>query len=93
MTREEAIEYWNNHYEVGNVEQNEAVYMAIMALKFRSNENECRTCEYGEVYNDAWCRCQHPVIKGCRVKISGGCEVEKLEKVRKEYMKMRKESE
>lgn len=33
MTKEEAIEYWNNHYEVGNTEQNEAVYMAISALE------------------------------------------------------------
>ena len=55
-------------------------------------KDKCRTCEYGEVYNDSWCKCQHPAIKGCRVKISGGCEVEKLEKLREEYMKMKKES-
>ena len=52
-------------------------------------QGKCRTCEYGEVYNDSWCKCQHPVIKGCRVEMSGGCEVEKLEKVREEYMKMK----
>ena len=33
MTREEAIVYWNNHFEDGNTEQNDAVYMAIQALK------------------------------------------------------------
>lgn len=33
MTREEAIAYWNNHYESGNTEQNDAVYMAIQALE------------------------------------------------------------
>ena len=32
MTREEAIVYWKNHYESGNTEQNDAVYMAIQAL-------------------------------------------------------------
>ena len=33
MTREQAIIYWSNHYEAGNTEQNDAVYMAIQALK------------------------------------------------------------
>ena len=33
MTREEAIEYWNNHYRVGDKEQNDAVYMAVKALE------------------------------------------------------------
>lgn len=33
MTREEAIVYWNNHFESGNTEQNDAVYMAIQALE------------------------------------------------------------
>ena len=33
MTREEAITYWENHYESGNTEQNDAVYMALKALK------------------------------------------------------------
>lgn len=36
----------------------------------------CRTCKYGECYNDAWCRCTYPKISGCRVKIENGCEVE-----------------
>lgn len=33
MTREEAIVYWNNHFEAGNTEQNDAVHMAIQALE------------------------------------------------------------
>ena len=33
MSREEAIAYWENHYESGNTEQNDAVYAAIQALR------------------------------------------------------------
>lgn len=33
MTKEEAIAYWENHYENGNTEQNDAVYAAIKALR------------------------------------------------------------
>ena len=33
MTKEEAIVYWSNHYEEGNTEQNDAVYLALQALK------------------------------------------------------------
>lgn len=33
MTREEAIAYWKNHYESGNTEQNDAVYLALQALE------------------------------------------------------------
>ena len=61
--------------------------------KVRQFKNyECRTCKDGEVYNDEWCRCQHPLIKGCRVKMSDGCEAKKLIKAQKEYEQMRKES-
>ena len=33
MTREEAIAYWNNHFETGNTEQNDAVYLALQAFE------------------------------------------------------------
>jgi len=37
----------------------------------------CRTCKYGEIYNDEWCRCTHYQISGCRVRINDGCVVER----------------
>ena len=33
MTNRDAIEYFQNHQEVGNKEQNDAVYLAIKALR------------------------------------------------------------
>jgi hypothetical protein len=62
-------------------ELKEALDMAISALEQQSCEDAvsrepCRTCKYGEIYNDEWCRCTYPKISGCRVKIKNGCEVE-----------------
>ena len=41
----------------------------------------CRTCKYGEIYNDAWCRCTHYRISGYRLPIKNGCEVENCYKI------------
>ena len=108
MTREEAISILQDDayflYEDDSPYNRQAYDMAISALE-ELNElkqikitmpntpcYECRTCKDGEIYNDAWCRCQHPLIKGCRVKMSDGCEANKLIKAQEEYEQMRKES-
>lgn len=53
---------------------------------------KCKTCKYGECYNDAWCRCTHPQISGVRVNITRGCEVEQMYGIKEPY-KAGKESE
>ena len=84
MTREEAIinlKVMKEHTLAGNWYEEEALEMAISALEQQPCEDAvsrepCRTCKYGEIYNDEWCRCTYPKISGCRVRMRKGCEVE-----------------
>ena len=48
-------------------------------------QGKCRTCKYGEVYNDSWCRCQHPIIGGARIEISDNCIAEEVIEVNIKY--------
>lgn len=48
-------------------------------------QGKCRTCKYGEVYNDSWCRCQHPIIGGVRTEISDNCIAEEVIEVNRKY--------
>ena len=92
MTREEAI-YILYGIRADNLnlddpytkDKYDALNMAISALEHQKEENECMTCKYGEVYNEEWCRCQHPLIKGCRVKMDDGCEAKKVEEAQDEF--------
>ena len=38
----------------------------------------CRDCKYGNCYNEDWCGCYHPVLKGANVQIKIYCAVELL---------------
>ena len=48
-------------------------------------QGKCRTCKYGEVYNDSWCKCRYPLINGLRVEISDKCEAEELIELDRKY--------
>ena len=42
----------------------------------KDNNEPCRECKYGNCYNEDWCECYHPMIKGGKVQIKCGCVVE-----------------
>ena len=47
------------------------------------NNEPCRECKYGNCYNEDWCECHHPMIRGSKVQIKCGCIVELWKKFNK----------
>lgn len=45
----------------------------------------CRTCKYGEIYNDSWCKCHDPLTDGIMVEISDNCIAEEVREVNRKY--------
>jgi len=39
---------------------------------------KCRTCKYGEIYNDIWCKCHDPLLDGAMVKMTDQCRAEEI---------------
>ena len=47
----------------------------------------CRTCKYGEVYNDLWCKCHDPLTDGIMVKMTDKCVSEEVLELNRRYKK------
>lgn len=58
---------------------------ALFSVQPKQKTGRCRTCKYGEIYNDSWCKCRHPLIDGLRVEISDKCEAEEVIELNRRY--------
>lgn len=38
---------------------------------------DCYKCQYARIFDDGWCKCSHPYIKGNHILMKYGCIVEK----------------
>lgn len=46
---------------------------------------KCRTCKYGEIYNDLWCKCHDPLLDGVMVKMTDQCRAEEIIELNRKY--------
>lgn len=46
---------------------------------------KCRTCKYGEIYNDLWCKCHDPLLDGVMVKMTDQCRAEEIIDLNRKY--------
>ncbi len=85
MTREEAIEVIEQDIPCErDKDLIEALYIAIKALEKKPTE-KCRTCRYGEIYNDIWCKCHDPLLNGATVKMTEKCRAEEIIELNRKF--------
>jgi hypothetical protein len=48
-------------------------------------KGKCRTCKYGEIYNDLWCKCHDPLLNGVMVKMTDQCRAEEIIDLNRKY--------
>ena len=50
----------------------------VEQMGFSTGFEKCRTCKYGEIYNDLWCKCHDPLLNGAMVKMTDQCRSEEI---------------
>lgn len=71
-------------------------YLAIQNLppvRPQEQTGKCRTCKYGEIYNDLWCKCHDPLLDGVMVKMTDQCRAEEIIDLNRKYRAERSDKE
>ena len=87
MTREEKIAVLKDIIEGEIIHPQVRKSVGEWAIKALEQEptGKCRTCKYGEIYNDLWCKCHDPLLNGVMVKMTDQCRAEEIIDLNRKY--------
>ena len=65
----------------------------LPSVRPQEQTGKCRTCKYGEIYNDLWCKCHDPLLDGVMVKMTDQCRAEEIIDLNRKYREERSDKE
>ncbi len=57
----------------------------LPSVRPQEQTGKCRTCKYGEIYNELWCKCHDPLLNGVMVKMTDQCRAEEIIDLNRKY--------